>query len=66
MTVRFNIKNIIRAAYAMHLRVSYDPKKKVIVFLQSNNSFIFLIKTRCFVCEVGTEVFKFCSIIDDI
>ena len=55
----------VPSAYDKHLRVSCDPEKKLIIFLKSNNSFVFLIKTRCFVCEVGTEVFKFSSIFDD-
>jgi len=54
------------SAHDTDLRVSYDPKKKVIIFLKSNNSFAFLMKTRCFVCEVATKVFKFSSIFDYI
>jgi hypothetical protein len=49
-------------AHHIDLRVFYDPKEKVIIFLKSNNSFAFLMKTRCFVCEVATIVFKFSSI----
>jgi hypothetical protein len=53
-----NIK-IMLSAYAMHLRVSYNPKENVIIFLNSNNPFVSVMKKRCFICEVENDVFKF-------